>query len=190
VAGPIGIAAMMCLLRATLSGSTVLCRLPLGPWEITFTREGLQGGILVGSHVLGSVSVIVLLGSVTPAYKVFGALQWAGMPGTLVELAMLMYRYIFSLLEEANNVHSAQRVRLGYVNSRRSLSSTGELMGLVILRAFDQADRTHEAMLVRGYRHRLPMAAPGPLGARDLLTLAAGLVVFAAGFLLCRIGPI
>jgi cobalt/nickel transport system permease protein len=190
VAGPLGIAAVMCLLKALLGGGTPWVRVPLGSWESVLSREGVSEGLLVGSRIMGSVSVLVLLGSVTPAYKVFGALRWARLPEGLVEVAMLMYRYIFTLLGQLADVHGAQRLRLGYAGFRRSLASAGRLMGVAILRSLDQADRTYEAMRARGYHGALPMAAPGPLRLADGLALAAGLAVLAAGFLLCRSVPL
>ena len=186
MAGPLGIAAVLCLLQTMFSGATPLWQLRVGPWAITFTREGLFEGLQVGARVLGSVSVLILLGTVTPAFKVFAALRWAHMPQTMVDLSLLMYRYIFSLLDEAVEVRGAQLVRLGYVDARRSLASTGRLMGAVVLRALDQADRTHESMLVRLYEGRLPMAELGPIRRAQVLVLTAGLAVLAGAFVLCQ----
>jgi len=190
VAGPLSIAAVMCLLRAFLSHGTPLSHFSIWHWQLTLTREGVAEGILIGARVMGSVSVLILLGSVTPAYKVFGALRWARLPQSLVELALLMYRHIFALLGQLADVHSAQRVRLGYAGFRRSLSSAGNLMGMAILRSLDQADRMHEAMLARGYCGVLPIPVPGPLRRADVLAVAAGLALLAACFLLCEGGPI
>ena len=77
-------------------------------------------------------------------------------------------------------------VQSGYVDARRSLASTGRLMGAVVLRALDQADRTHESMLVRLYEGRLPMAELGPIRRAQVLVLTAGLAVLAGAFVLCQ----
>ncbi len=195
LAGPMGMAAVLCVLQAALSGSAesmVLWRGSLGSWVITVTREGLDRGLFTGARVLGSVSVLILLGTVTPAFKVFAALGWARMPATMVDLSMLMYRYIFGLLERLVQVHSAQRVRLGYVGAGRSLSSMGALMGAMTLGALDQAGRTHEAMLVRLYDPRagLPMAELGPISGGQWAVLAGGVAALAGAFALCQWGPI
>jgi cobalt/nickel transport system permease protein len=159
---------------------------------VTATREGLDRGLGTGSRVVGSVAVLVLLGTVTPAFKVFAALRWARLSSTMVDLAMLMYRYIFALLERLVQVHSAQRVRLGYAGTGRSLSSMGTLMGAMILGALDQAGRTHEAMLVRLYDSRagLPMSELGPLPRGQWAVLAGGVAALAGAFAICQWGPI
>lgn len=193
--GPVGIATVLCVLQAVLPGPGAwapLWRVSVGPWVFTVTREGLDRGLLTGGRVLGSVSVLVLLGTVTPAFKVFAALRWAKMPATMVDLAMLMYRYIFGLLERLVQVHSAQRVRLGYAGAGRGLTSMGTLMGAMTLGALDQAGRTHEAMLVRLYDARagLPMAELGPLNMAQWMVVVGGLAALGGAFALCQWGPI
>lgn len=186
VTSPLLVAIILLLLQALLGhpasagAAAPLWQWPLGRWTLTITRDGLDAGLLMGSRVLGSMSILVLLGSVTPAFKVFAALRWAGMPRTMVDLAMLMYRYIFGLVEQVMQVRGAQRVRLGYVGAARSLQSTGNLMGTVVLRALDQADRTHDAMSVRLYDGHLRMADLEPLPARGWLVLAGSVAAMAA----------
>jgi cobalt/nickel transport system permease protein len=116
--------------------------------------------------------VVLVLGAAAPMHKICAALRWARLPHTLVEIAMIMYRYIFLLLDDTAAVLSAQKVRLGYVSFRRSVASLGSLAGLVMLRSLDQADRTHEAMLARGYQGRLPLPTLPALRGRDLLLIA------------------
>ncbi|MCL5126008.1 MAG: cobalt ECF transporter T component CbiQ [Deltaproteobacteria bacterium] len=119
--------------------------------HLVATHEGLTHGIMLGSRVLGAVSVMILLGSVTPAHKIFHALRWFKVPDTWVEIALLIYRYTFTLADQTTDIAEAQKLRLGYSSLRRSLSSIGVLAGTVITRSMDQAMRTYEAMTLRGY---------------------------------------
>jgi len=64
---------------------------------------------------------------------------------------LLVYRYIFVLLDEVITMREAQRIRLGYRNWKSSLKSVIDLGGNLILRAYDRAERVYEAMVVRGY---------------------------------------
>jgi cobalt/nickel transport system permease protein len=160
LAGPMGIVVMLVILQSFMTGTTPLFSASIFGWVLTATQEGLMRGMLLGSRVLGAVAVMLLLSSVTPAYKVFHALRWFRIPEAWVEIALLVYRYVFALLEQASDVATAQRVRLGYSNLSRSLSSVGVLAGTVITRSMDQAMRTYEAMTLRGYRGQLPF---GPL---------------------------
>ena len=141
----------------------------------------LHAGFLLASKVMGSLSIVILLGTVTPAHKIFGALRSLKIPQGWVELAMLMYRSIFILLEHASEGACAQRVRLGYLGLRRSLSSLGVLAGSVLVRSMDQSMQTHEAMVLRGYTGKVPgEPLPGLTARETLCTLAACLAVIGA----------
>jgi cobalt/nickel transport system permease protein len=161
--GPFGIVVVLILLQTFMTGTTELFALSVGGWNLSASEEGLMRGILIGSRVLGAVGVILLLSSVTPAYKIFQALRWFRVPEGWVEIALLVYRYAFALIEQASEVATAQRVRLGYVGFRRSLTSVGVLAGTVITRAADQAMRTYEAMTLRGYQGKIPFDSLNPL---------------------------
>jgi cobalt/nickel transport system permease protein len=167
IAGPLGIVSALVILQAFLTRGTPIAAFSIGSWDLIASREGLLKGFLMGSRVVGSVSVILLLGSVTPAYKVFQALRWFRVPEGWVELALIMYRYIFALLDQTVDVAAAQSARLGYSGVRRSISSLGVLAGTVITRSMDQAIRTHEAMILRGYDGKMVFGPLSKMRAAD-----------------------
>lgn len=190
LAAPAVLAGTIWLLRMAVPADAAaqpLAHLELGGWTIHLAREGFHSGGLIFCRVVSSVCLLIVLGSFTPSYRVFAALRWAKMPRTWVELAMLMYRYIFVFYEQAVSVRSAQRVRLAVGSGwRRSIASAGSLAGVVSLRAIDQADHTHEAMMVRGCRGRMRILPLLPLGWRNWVALGASLVVLAAAWTVCE----
>ncbi|NQT85261.1 cobalt ECF transporter T component CbiQ [bacterium] len=188
MAAPMSIAAVVCVMRAFVDGSTPLFTVWLFGWELTATEEGAVQGLLMAGRVMASVSVMIALGVTTPAHKVFAALRWCRMPKGWVEIAMLMYRYIFALIDHVGDVFAAQRIRLGYVGARRSLRSMGTLMGSVLLRSMDQATRTHEAMRLRGYRGDLPTGHLPRFGWRNGRRLGAYLLALTLAFALLEGG--
>ena len=100
-------------------------------------------------------------------------------PPVLVELALIMYRYIFLLLEEGGRFRTAQKARLGFVDFRSGLSSAATLGGMLVLRTYDRAERSFAAMRCRGYRGALTNLPPGKLQGRDWAVLVVGLGVLA-----------
>jgi cobalt/nickel transport system permease protein len=160
ISAPIGMVVVLIALQTFLSGATPVFSLNLLGWKLTATEEGLRRGTVLGSRVLGAVSAMILLSSVTPAYKIFNALRWFKAPEGWIEIALLVYRYTFSLLDQISDVFLAQSTRLGYSSVRRSVNSVGVLAGTVITRSMDQAMRTYEAMTLRGYQGSMPF---GPL---------------------------
>jgi len=186
LAAPALVVLILMLLQAFMHGATPLWTLTLAGCRFTATKEGVWQGVLLGARVLGAVSVMLLLSSVTPAHHLFHALRWLGVPRTWVEVALLMYRYIFVLLDEAADVATAQRVRLGYAGLSRSLSSLGVLSGTVIVRSLDQSVRTHEAMLLRGYKGSMPFGPLPALGWRKCLLLLLAPLLMAGLFCLAE----
>lgn len=176
---PLGLAVIACLLRALLTGTTPIWSFRLGPWQLTASYEGFWEGLLIGSRVLGSVGVLIVLCLVTPTDRVFSALRWAKAPRTLVELAVLMYRYLFAMHEQAQNVLAAQRIRLGYGTVRGSIASAANLAGIVMLRSLDQAEKSHEAMVARGYEQSLHVPPLPGMRLKDVAATMAAVAIVA-----------
>ena len=190
LAAPLGIVVVLVVLQSILVGSTPLFTISVLGWKLSAMREGAWRGILIASRVLGGVSVMILMSSVTPAHQIFHTLRWLGVPEGWVEVAILMYRYTFILLDRAADGMVAQRVRLGYSGLRRSLSSLGTLAGSVIVLSIDQAARTHEAMTVRGYKGHMPFGSLPVMSRKDSCILGLVLGILLLSYLLIEWGPI
>jgi len=113
--------------------------------------EGLSRGFLIMAKVIGATSLVIFLSMTTPVNKLLKAARWFKVPNTWVEVAMISYRYIFVLLEDAMTIRDAQKMRLGYSGLARSLRSFGELMGSAVIRAYDRSIAVYESMMLRGY---------------------------------------
>ncbi len=189
LAGPLGIVFVLVMLQMFLTKGTVLFSFQVAGWEILASWQGLARGTLLGSRVLGAVSVIVLLGSVTPAHKIFHSLRWFRVPEGWVEIALLVYRYTFTLLEQTADIAAAQSLRLGYSSPRRTISSIGVLAGTVITRSMDQAVRTYEAMVLRGYQGSFPFGLLPPMTRADVRKVLVTLPVIAVSYFLLEWWP-
>lgn len=145
------------LLNIKIPTRTILLRLaaPLGIVAVVIFVQGLQQGLLIMGKVLGCVSLVIFLSMTTPVNKLLNAAFFLRIPRTWIEVAMLTYRYIFVLLEDAVVVRDAQMVRLGYSGLRRSLRSIGRLAGAVVVRAYDQSMAVYDAMVLRGYKGKI-----------------------------------
>lgn len=72
-------------------------------------------------------------------------------PLILRELFVLTYRYISLLFSFTNQVHIAQRNRLGYANRKQIISSLGMLFSSVFIKSLLFSNRSLEALQSRGY---------------------------------------
>src|SRR5207249_6912261 len=73
-------------------------------------------------------------------------------PGLLVQLFLLTYRYLFLLGEELARLRVALRVR-GYRNrpTRHSYRTIGHIAGSLLVRSHERGERVAQAMRCRGY---------------------------------------
>ncbi|MBF0509881.1 MAG: cobalt ECF transporter T component CbiQ [Deltaproteobacteria bacterium] len=184
---PLSIVLVIVALHVLLVGHTPLGAVTVFKWRVVAYAEGLDKGLLLGLRVLGAVSVMLLLSSVTPAHRIFHALRFFHIPEEWVEVALLVYRYTFTLVGQTSDVAAAQKVRLGYSSFRRAMASIGLLAGTVMARSMDQAFRTHEAMVLRGYEGRIFFSNLPALTFGDRLLMCLGLCFLAGCYLLIEI---
>ncbi|MDI9615900.1 MAG: cobalt ECF transporter T component CbiQ [Methanothrix sp.] len=150
---PLSFALLSAAIVALLSPGEVL--MSIG--ALRLSREGLWLGLLLVSRTIGGTSSLFFMALTTPMTEIFAILRSIGMPESLVELSMLIYRYIFVLLEEAMMVHSAQEMRMGHSSVRRSISSFAMLASVLFIRAWERGERLMVAMDSRCYNGRMPL---------------------------------
>lgn len=167
------------------SGAICL-ELPIASWQWTIYTDGLQRGLQLALRMLGGMTTLLCFSLTTPLPELMRAARFFRCPVLLVELTMIIYRYLFLLLEEGQRIRTAQVARLGYAGFRSGLASSGILGGMLLLRTYDRAERNMLAMRSRGYQGVLPGLAAVPIAAiagRDWLALAIGATLLLALYL-------
>ena len=66
-------------------------------------------------------------------------------------MMLLIYRYIFVLLDCAHSISIAQKSRLGNISFRQSLRSFGQLVSALFIQAVRRSGRLYDAMESRCY---------------------------------------
>lgn len=183
-AQPLFIAAVVLGLKFFFTGSDVMFSANLFGFEIAGHRDGLMDGLRIASRVMGGVSLVIALGFTTPFLEFTGALSWLRVPKQFVEIMMFAYRYLFMFLEDGVTIYSAQKNRLGYTGIRKGLHSFGVLTGTLVLRGFEQSQKTSEAMIQRGFTGELPVLGSGPFKAREV---AVAMICIVSGVMLWMI---
>jgi cobalt/nickel transport system permease protein len=174
---PMVIALVVLLLKVFLTGSEQVFSVHLFGLEITGSQEGLAEGLQITGRIVGGVSLVIALGFATPFIEFMAALSWLRIPKSFIEIMMFAYRYLFVFLEDATTIYSAQKNRLGYSGIKKGLRSFGVLTGSLVLRGFEQSQKTADAMVQRGYTGDIPFQKRKPLRAREL-AVAASIVIF------------
>lgn len=138
------------------SGSEVFSFEVFG-YRLTANEGGLEMAVLVISRTLSGMSCMFFLALSTPMIDLFSVLKRSGIPDSVIELSMLIYRYIFLFLDVAICIKYAQTVRLGYTSIRRSLCSIAMLASTLFIRSLEQGEKLYIAMDSRCYDGKLPL---------------------------------
>jgi cobalt/nickel transport system permease protein len=108
-----------------------------------------RAGSLVG-HALAGSAAVLLLATTTPMSDLLTTLRRLRVPAAVVEVASVVYRLLFVLLESLRTIREAQTARMGYSSLRRSYRSSGTLAAAVLIRSWDRARRLQEGLAGRG----------------------------------------
>lgn len=169
---PFYVIAVVSIIQPFTYGSTAIARTPV--FSLPIFVEGIWFGMLIFSRCLAAVGVLALLIQTTSIIEVIGALEWFHVPSVLLDTALLMFRYIFVISEEAETIHRAQQSRCGYSKSvgyLGKLRNYGTLFGMLLVRSYERAVTVGNAMISRGYsgEMRLFTFESRPLPTREIL---------------------
>jgi len=113
-----------------------------------------------------TVSVAIALAGTTGYRELCSAMEKLGCPRPLVTQCLMMYRYLFLLGEEASRMARAYVLRAPDTPVM-SWKVWASLMGRLLLRTCDRAQRIHLAMLCRGFAGNMPSSRLGRLRPMD-----------------------
>ena len=160
--------------------------LSLGLFTLTGTVEGLEffASVLIKSWA--SVTAAVVLTSTTPAFRLLAALRALKIPQILVVVVMLMYRYLFVLVDEAQRMLRSRSARSAGVGRRSGGSvvwrarTAGGMAGSLFIRTMDRTERIYMAMLARGYDGTIRLREAPPVTRSAVATTSLALALFAS----------
>ncbi|MFH0792818.1 MAG: cobalt ECF transporter T component CbiQ [bacterium] len=153
-------------------------------WEVwpvvSVTDRGIELFGCVMIRGLLALGALILFASVTPLPQQIFALQFFRCPRILLLLLGFLYRYGFMFQEEATRLWRAREARHISLSPKAELASMGGLVGVLLVRATERAERIYASMLMRGFDGRVRLLDPPNWSARQIV---ASLVCVAALFI-------
>ncbi|MDD1660299.1 MAG: cobalt ECF transporter T component CbiQ [Methanomicrobiales archaeon] len=160
---------------------------PVPGVALSVTSRSVLQGMLVFSRMLGGMSALFFIALTTPLTELFMVMRQCRFPTTLLNLAMMVYRSIFILADQVDQVMSAQRMRLGYSSPREAVQSFGMLCGAAFIASWEAGEDLLRAMDARCYAGRFAMLSESqPVEAGPLAAATAYLLV-GSGLLLATL---
>ena len=130
-------------LVAMIALAVPLSRGFVGGWETAI-------GIVIRSTVAFLAGLWLV--STTPFDRLLAGLSGLGMPRLFTAMLAFVFRYLFVLFDELARMRTAQRARtFGTRRAGTGWKGTVQLVGMLLVRALDRAERIHGAMCSRGW---------------------------------------
>jgi len=163
-----------------LYAGDALWTLPVGPWGLVVTRQGLELAGNVAAKFSLSVLTLGVFFGVTRFDCFLAALRWLRAPRLLVMQLGFLYRYLYVVVDEAQRMMRARDARSGGRTGLRVWRATVGALGVLLLRSLERSERVYRAMLARGFSGEAVMLTRPSMAAPDVLFLAAVLAAAAA----------
>ena len=155
LAAPAGFVLISVVIIAFFSGNgSEVFGFDLWGHRLGVSTGGLNMALVVLARTISGMSCLFFLSLSTPMIELFSVLKATRFPDSFIEIAMMMYRYIFVFMEVAMGIKYAQTVRLGYKDFRTSFRSIGMLATSLFIRAWEQGEKLYVSMNSRCYDGR------------------------------------
>ncbi len=178
---PFGVAWLVLVSLVFSTGHTIIGTISFWHFSMHAYQEGMTLGFLIMLRILAAVSFAMMLSFSTPMIEILATLRLLKVPGLILDLADMIYRYASTLEEVAATMRKAQRARGGdWLPWYRQARDTGMVAGNLLIKAFSRSVSTYKAMLARGYSEdeKLPPYFTCSIPAQDLLAgVLAGLIL-------------
>lgn len=142
---------------------------------------GVSGGwisfISIMLRAVLTLSAVMILLATTGMGGIASGMEKLGVPRVFIVQLLFLYRYLFVLAEEALRLARA-RAQRSFGRRGKGLRPYAALLGHLLLRTLDRAERIHRAMLARGFDGDFRRLQPLRFGAAEAAYTAAWTAVF------------
>lgn len=152
--------------------------IPITGGVISFLTLCLKG-------ICAIVASYVLVAS-TGVEQICYALQVFGVPGVLITVILLIYRYLILLLKEAQSIMLAYSLKAPGQKGIH-IKAWGSLAGTLLLRSVDRAEMVYESMMLRGFSGRFHLKGRNRISYPRSIFFG---IIMAAGIILMRFLPV
>lgn len=169
-------------------GRTVFWNFDAIPFlSLSVTKESNNQGFFILCRVVGGTSALLFIALTTPMTDLFIVMRRCRIPDFIIDLAMIIYRTIFFLLDQVRQIYHAQVMRLGYFTWRESIMTFSMMCGAAFIASWDAGDDLIRAMDARCYDGKFALLGENqPAGIYSVAVLALFLVLGSATVLMTR----
>ncbi len=154
-----------------------------GGFSLAMNWGGLPLAVGLLLRSVAAMSCLAFIGWTTPLMEMIPVFQRLGIPAVLIDLALMIYRFLFVTATTLVEMRRAQAWRLGRADYRSRMRALSMLASGLFLRCVQRARRLEDGIESRGYQGRLwvlaPRRAASPGVIAGILAIQAGLFIAA-----------
>ena len=143
---------------------------------VTVSSGMVSAAVIVGKGILSIAAILTLVYCVS-FYRLCAALRDLRVPEVFVTQVILLYRYSLLLVDEAMALQKARNLR-SFGRRGKDVFTTAKLIGSLLIRTVERANRIHKAMLARGFDGTMHHSASTRLRVNDIVLSGALVVSF------------
>ncbi|MEA5515150.1 cobalt ECF transporter T component CbiQ [Nodularia sp. UHCC 0506] len=125
--------------------------LNVGSYYIYISHDGIEQGLTILTRAIASVSCLYFVMLTIPFTELLQTLRRFGFPVILTDILLLMYRFIFVLLNTASQIWIAQKSRGGYSTFIIGIKSLSLLIGQLLRRTLENYRQVSLSLASRGF---------------------------------------
>jgi cobalt/nickel transport system permease protein len=125
--------------------------LDIGHYYLYISLQGIHQGLTILTRAIASLSCLYFIMLTIPFTELLQIMRRVGFPVLLTDLLLLMYRFIFVLLNTAAELLTAQQSRGGYRTFKIGMKSLALLIGQLLKRTLENYRQISLSLASRGF---------------------------------------
>ncbi|NLD99756.1 MAG: cobalt ECF transporter T component CbiQ [Fibrobacter sp.] len=146
-------------------------------YSVTISSGMISGAVIIIKSVV-TISSVIAFTFCIPFYRICEVLRELHVPDIFVTQLALLYRYSFLLVEEAMAMQKARNLR-SFGKKGKDVFTTSKLIGTLLLRTNDKAERIYRGMIARGFNGKLSGKKKNPVRPGEILLIISAFFTFA-----------
>ena len=118
---------------------------------IGVSNESIVSSTRLFFRALSCLTCIYFIMLTTPFNQLIFVFKKLHLPDIVLEISMLMYRFIFIFMEEVADIRKSQELRFGYINLKNAYNSFGLLVNMLFKRMMIRYDEMSIALDMKLY---------------------------------------
>ena len=150
--------------------------------HLVVSAQGLRTAALVVLRVETAVTFTTVLVLCTPWNHILKSLRWLRLPAEVVTMVAMTHRYVFLLIETANQMFESRKSRtIGEWTDPDKRRMTARTAGVLLSKSIELSHDVYLAMVSRGFQGEVRVLTDFQMRLRDYFALTAFVLAACAG---------